>query len=142
MPSIIVRPDLGQQAYRVLFHVRTPARCSADEHEQRRNRALETMIPQLSKQGWRFKSLLGERPRGPLPVVPVKGVGKRPARLKRQPGRSSPAEPPDDALWRVSTLPQFGPHSAHLMTDEVEWEYAALFEHATLVTEKEKTADA
>jgi len=132
MPQILTHPDRGRQAYRVLFHVRTPARCRADLHERLRNQALSRMIPRLAQQGWEFLSLSPEAPRGPFPVVPIKGVGKRPST-----GAKTPKDK-DDALWRVSTLPTFGPTAPHLMTDEVEWEYGAYFTRETIVTELEE----
>ena len=102
--------------------------------EQRRNWALERMIPRLRAQGWSFVRLSDRPPRGPLPVVPLKGFPRVPPRARRKPGQASPPAPPDDALWRVSTLPTFGPKAPHLMTDEVEWEYAAIFHRATIPT--------
>lgn len=125
-----MRPELAVQPYRVAFHVRTPARCAPDLHEQLRNRALERMIRDLRKRGWVFEHLDPERPRGPLPVVPIKGFGKKPAKVRR--GQTD--RTPDDTLWRVSNLPTFGPRAAHLMTDEVDWEYHAIFSRPTLAT--------
>jgi hypothetical protein len=133
VPTVITRPDAGRQAYRVLFHVRTPARCRPDVHERLRDQALSRMIPRLAKQGWEFISLAPQPPRGPLPVVPIKGVGHRPATGAKTPKTQ------DDALWRVSTLPTFGPVAAHLLTDEVEWEYGAYFERDTIRTELEES---
>jgi hypothetical protein len=127
--QVLVRPDRGRQAYRVLFHVRTPARCRPDVHERLRYQALGRMIPRLATQGWEFISLSPQPPRGPLPVVPLKGAGHRPST-----GAKTPMDK-DDALWRVSTLPDFGPVAPHLLTDEVEWEYGAYFERDTIVTE-------
>jgi hypothetical protein len=135
MPSIIVKPEREQRAYTVRFHVRAPARATSDEIEQRRNWALERTIRELTKQGWTFVRLSEAPPRGPLPVVPVKGFGKRPVKIRRKPGEASAPAPPDDSLWRVSTLPQFGPKAAHLMTDEVDWEYQAIFSRAAITTE-------
>jgi hypothetical protein len=131
MPAIITRPEAEQQAYRVRFHVRVPARWHQDDLLKKRNWALGRMIRQLGLQGWRFVQLSDEPPRGPLPVVPVKGFPRRP------PGgnRVTPLGRNDDALWRVSTLPTFGPKAPHLMTDEVEWEYVAIFSRATIATE-------
>ena len=131
MTAIITRPEQEQQAYAVRFHVRVPARWTADELERQRNEALARMIPRLAQQGWTFLRLSPQSPRGPLPVVPVKGFPKRP------PGgnRLTPLTPHDDALWRVSTLPTFGPKAAHLMTDEVEWEYVAIFSRRAIPTE-------
>jgi hypothetical protein len=129
--SIIVKPELEQQAYTVLFHVRVSARPSPDLLEQRLAWSLERMIARLSKQGWTFVRLSDRPPRGPLPVVPIKGFPKRP------PGgnRHTPLTKQDDALWRVSTLPTFGPKAAHLMTDEVDWEYGAIFHRPAIATE-------
>lgn len=135
MTAILIRPELAIQPYRVAFHVRTPARCAPDLHEQLRNHALERMIRDLEHRGWCFERLDPERPRGPLPVVPVKGFGKRPVRVRRKRGQASTPEPErDDSLWRVSTLPSFGPRAAHLMTDEVDWEYHAIFSRPVLPT--------
>ena len=117
------------QPYRVRFHVRCPARCSADEHNKRRAWALEKTTRALERQGYQFQGLDASAPRGPLPVVPIKGFPRRPANPKTVP----PSK--DDALWRVSTLPQFGPKAAHLVTDEVDWEYTATFLHSTITTE-------
>jgi hypothetical protein len=132
MTNLIVRPGAEQQAYTVRFHVRVPARAHPDLIQQRLQWSLERMIGRLARQGWTFVRLSDRPPRGPLPVVPVKGFGKRPARRRR--GDPSPS-PPDDSLWRVSTLPSFGPKAAHLMTDEVDWEYAALFHRPMITTE-------
>jgi len=129
MPSIIKRPALEQQAYTVLFHVRLPARAEPDLIQARLQWSLERMIGRLRKQGWTFVRLSDRPPRGPLPVVPIKGFGKRPPAGPRTPLAK------DDSLWRVSTLPTFGPKGAHLMTDEVDWEYAAIFHRPTLTTE-------
>lgn len=135
MPSIVLPRELAVRPYRVAFHVRTPARCEKDLHEQLRNRALERMIRDLRKRGWTFERLDPAAPRGPLPVVPVKGFGKRPPTTRRRPGHASvPETKPDDSLWRVSSLPTFGPKAAHLMTDEVDWEYHAIFSRPTIPT--------
>jgi hypothetical protein len=64
-------------------------------------------------------------------VVPLKGVGKRPST-----GSMTPLAQ-DDSLWRVSTLPTFGPVAPHLLTDEVEWEYIAVFQHPVIPTAAE-----
>jgi hypothetical protein len=135
MPQVITRPELEQQAYTVRFHVRTPARTKPDELDQRLRWSLERTIRGLSRHGWHFVRLSDQPPRGPLPVVPVKGFGKRPVKIKRKAGQASAPEPPDDSLWRVSTLPSFGPRAAHLVTDEVDWEYAAIFHRPTIPTE-------
>jgi hypothetical protein len=135
MAHLILRPELEQRPYVVRFHVRVPARATPDEIEKRRDWTLERMIRRLSKQDWTFVKLDPRRPRGPLPVVPVKGFPSLPPRAKRKPGHPSPPAPPDDSLWRVSTLPTFGPKAAHLLTDEVEWEYYAVFTRAAIVTE-------
>src|SRR5215472_1964482 len=135
MPSIIKRPALEQQAYTVLFHVRLPARAEPDLIQARLQWSLERMIGRLATQGWRFVRLSDRPPRGPLPVVPIKGFGRKPPKVKRRPGQASPPAAPDDALWRVSTLPSFGPKAAHLMTDEVDWEYAAIFSRPAMTTE-------
>jgi hypothetical protein len=82
------------------------------------------MRHQLELQGWTFVSLSPERPRGPLPVVPLKGVGKRPAT-----GAKTPLAL-DDSLWRVTKAPR-------LLTDEVEWEYVAVFQRPIIPTESE-----
>jgi len=129
--NIIVRPELEQQAYTVRFHVRVPARAHPDLIQARLQWSLERMIERLARQGWTFVRLNDRPPRGPLPVVPIKGFGKKPPKRRR--GDVSPT-PPDDSLWRVSTLPTFGPKGAHLMTDEVDWEYAALFHRPTIPT--------
>jgi hypothetical protein len=129
VPNLILGPELAIRPYRVAFHVRTPARCARDLHEQLRNAALERMIRDLAKRGWMFERLDPAAPRGPLPVVPVKGFGKKPPKL----ARGQPA-PKDDSLWRVSSLPTFGPKAAHLMTDEVDWEYHAIFSRPTIPT--------
>ena len=135
MPQVIVRPELERQAYRVRFHVRVPARASREQFHYCLAWSLERMISRLERQGWTFVRLSEQPPRGPLPVVPIKGFGKRPVRIKRKPGHASAPEPPDDSLWRVSTLPTFGPKAAHLMTDEVDWEYQAIFQRPTIATE-------
>jgi hypothetical protein len=131
MAHIITRPTLEQQAYTVRFHVRVPARWDRDELERRVRWSLERMIARLGQQGWTFVRLSDRPPRGPLPVVPIKGFPKRP------PGGNAhtPLEPHDDALWRVSTLPTFGPKAPHLLTDEVDWEYAAVFSRPAIPTE-------
>jgi len=131
MANIIVRPELEQHAYTVRFHVRVPARAHPDLIQARLQWSLERMIERLARQGWTFVRLNDRPPRGPLPVVPIKGFGKKPPKRRR--GDVSPT-PPDDSLWRVSTLPTFGPKGAHLMTDEVDWEYAALFHRPTIPT--------
>src|SRR5262249_50726717 len=122
-------------AYTVRFHVRAPARASPDELSQRLRWSLERMCRRLGRQGWTFVRLSNAAPRGPLPVVPVKGFPKLPPKVKRRPGQASGPAPKDDSLWRVSTLPTFGPKGAHLLTDEVDWEYAAIFERPTIPTE-------
>jgi hypothetical protein len=132
--NIIIAPELEQQAYTVRFHVRVPARAQPDLIQARLQWSLERMIRRLGQQGWTFVRLSDRPPRGPLPVVPVKGFGKRPPKIKRMPGQASPTPPADDSLWRVSTLPTFGPKGAHLMTDEVDWEYAALFHRPAIAT--------
>jgi hypothetical protein len=129
VPNLILGPDLAIRPYRVAFHVRTPARCDKDLHEQLRNRALERMRRDLERRGWTFERLDPAAPRGPLPVVPVKGFGKKPPKVQH----GQPA-PKDDSLWRVSSLPTFGPKAAHLMTDEVDWEYHAIFSRPTIPT--------
>jgi hypothetical protein len=126
--NIIVKPELEQQAYTVRFHVRVPARAHPDLIQARLQWSLETTIVRLGQQGWTFVRLSDRPPRGPLPVVPVKGFGKRPST-----GAKTPLAR-DDALWRVSTLPSFGPKAAHLMTDEVDWEYAAIFHRPAIAT--------
>ena len=134
MTSIIVRAEPDEQAYIVRFRVRSPARASPDELDQRLAWSLERMCARLRLQGWTFIRLANIRPRGPLPVVPIKGFPKPPPKVKRRPGQPSPPEPPDDSLWRVSTLPTFGPQAAHLMTDEVDWEYRAVFHRPRIAT--------
>src|SRR5262249_2230456 len=134
MPAILIKPELKQRAYVVRFHVRVSARASPDELTRARNWALERTIRGLGKQGWTFVGLSDAMPRGQLPVVPIKGFGKRPPKRRRTPGQPSPKPPPDDSLWRITTLPQFGPQAAHLMTDEVDWEYQAVFHRATIST--------
>lgn len=94
------------------------------------------MRSQLERQGWTFVTLSPERPKGPLPVVPVKGVGKRPATG----ARTKLAD--DDALWRVSTLPAISPLAPYLLTDEVEWEYVAVFQRPVIPTAAEVETDA
>ena len=134
MPNVLLPPELAIRPYRVAFHVRTPARCTPELHVKLRDHALERMLGDLSRRGWQFVRLDPEPPRGPLPVVPIKGFGKRPPRVPRRPGLASATEKPDDSLWRVSSLPTFGPKAAHLMTDEVEWEYHAIFSRPQLQT--------
>ncbi|HYW86189.1 MAG TPA: hypothetical protein VFB50_00355 [Chloroflexota bacterium] len=131
MPRVITKPDREQQAYTVKFHVRTSARPHADELQKKLEWSLGRMIGRLARQGWSFVRLSERPPRGPLPVVPIKGFPKRP------PGGNAhtPLTKADDALWRVSTLPTFGPKAAHLMTDEVDWEYAAIFSRPAIATE-------
>ena len=131
MTHIITRPTRDEHAYAVKFHVRVPARWNRDTLERRLHWSLERMIARLSKQGWTFLRLSDQSPRGPLPVVPIKGFPRRP------PGGNAhtPLGKHDDALWRVSTLPTFGPKAAHLMTDEVDWEYTAIFSRPTIRTE-------
>jgi len=131
MPHVITRPEPEQQAYTVLFHVRVPARPDPDLLQARLAWSLERMTARLARAGWTFVRLSGRPPRGPLPVVPIKGFPKRP------PGgnKGTPLGKTDDALWRVSTLPTFGPKAAHLMTDEVDWEYAAIFHRPAIATE-------
>jgi|SRR5215831_547777 len=129
MPHVITHPELEQQAYTVLFHVRVPARPDPDLLQARLAWSLERMNAHLARQGWTFLRLSDRQPRGPLPVVPVKGFGKRPPAGPRAPLAT------DDSLWRVSTLPTFGPKAAHLMTDEVDWEYAAVFARPAIPTE-------
>jgi len=127
--GIIVRPDREQQAYTVHFHVRTSARPHSDELQRKLEWSLGRMIGRLARQGWTFVRLDERPPRGPMPVVPVKGFGTRPATGAKTPRHK------DDSLWRVSSLPTFGPKAAHLMTDEVDWEYAAIFSRRTIATE-------
>ena len=129
MSGIIVRPEVPAQAYRVLFHVRTSARPHSDELLRKLEWSLERMIGRLARQGWTFVRLDERPPRGPLPVVPVKGFPKRPVT-----GAKTPLHK-DDSLWRVSSLPTFGPKAAHLMTDEVDWEYTAIFSRPRVLTE-------
>lgn len=129
MPSIVLPRELAVRPYRVAFHVRTPARCEPELHVKLRQAALERMIRDLAKRGWSFERLDPAAPRGPLPVVPIKGFGKKPPKLSH----GQPA-PKDDSLWRVSSLPTFGPKGAHLMTDEVDWEYHAIFTRPTIPT--------
>lgn len=117
--------------YRVAFHVRTPARADPETHERLRNHALDQMIRDLGKRGWAFERLDPAPPRGPLPVVPVKGFPQRRPPKRR---RGQTETQPDDSLWRVSSLPTFGPTAAHLMTDEVDWEYHAIFVRPQLQT--------
>ena len=130
MTNILVQRELEQQAYTVRFHVRVPARPDPDLLEQRLRWSLERMIGRLGKQGWTFVRLSDRPPRGPLPVVPIKGFPRRPPGGNRQ----TPLGKNDDALWRVSTLPTFGPKAPHLMTDEVDWEYAAIFHRPAIAT--------
>jgi len=132
--NIIVKPDTEQQAHTVRFHVRLPARAQPDLIQQRLQWSLERMIRRLGEQGWTFVRLSDRPPRGPLPVVPIKGFGKKPPTRRRVPGQASAPPPPDDSLWRVSTLPTFGPKAAHLLTDEVDWEYAAIFHRPAIPT--------
>ena len=134
MTNVIVHPDLEIAPYRVAFHVRTPARCRPDLHAQLRQFSLERMIRDLSQRGWTFEKLDPTPPRGPLPVVPVKGFPKRPPKVRRVRGQASAPEPKDDSLWRVSSLPTFGPRAAHLLTDEVDWEYHAIFTRPRIPT--------
>jgi hypothetical protein len=122
--QVLVRQQLDRAAYRLPFHVRVPAQASTELLERQVAWSLERMRTELAKQGWDFLSLSPERPRGPLPVVPVKGMGKRPAR-----GQKTPLAQ-DDSLWRVSTLPR-------TLTDEVEWEYIAVFQRPAIVTVSE-----
>ena len=129
MRTILVRQQFDRAAYRLPFHVRVPAQASTDVLERQRNWSLERMRTQLEKQGWDFLTLSPERPRGPLPVVPVKGVGKRPSTGPKTPLAH------DDSLWRVSTLPQ-------TLTDEVEWEYIAVFQRPAITTVSETPDDA
>jgi hypothetical protein len=133
MPHVITRPTLDDQAYAVKFHVRTSARPHSDEVERRLRWSLERMIPRLRKQGWTFLRLSDRPPRGPLPVVPIKGFPRRPPGGNK--GTPLTAGKHDDALWRVSTLPTFGPKAAHLLTDEVDWEYTAFFSRPAITTE-------
>jgi hypothetical protein len=134
MASIIVKPEREQQAYTVRFHVRVSARARPEEIERTLQWSLERMIARLGRQGWTFVRLIERPARGPLPVVPIKGFGKKPPTPRRVPGQASPPPPTDDSLWRVSSLPTFGPKAAHLMTDEVDWEYAALFHRPAIAT--------
>jgi hypothetical protein len=113
--------------------VRVPSTASPDLLERQRNWSLDRMRGQLERQGWTFVTLSPERPKGPLPVVPVKGVGKRPVRPRRRPGVPSGPPEPDDSLWRVSTLPE-------RLTDEVEWEYVAVFQRPIIPTAQEVLA--
>lgn len=129
-PNILLPPELAVRPYRVAFHVRTPARCEPDLHAKLRQHALERMIRDLGSRGWTFERLDPAPPRGPLPVVPVKGFPKPPPKRRR--GQTD--RTPDDTLWRVSTLPTFGPKGAHLLTDEVDWEYHAIFVRPTIPT--------
>jgi hypothetical protein len=134
----LLRHQLERAAYRLPFHVRVPSVANADVLERQRNWSLERMRNQLERQGWTFVALSPERPKGPLPVVPVKGVGKRPVRrLKRRPGVPSGPQEPDDSLWRVSTLPGA---SELRLTDEVEWEYVAVFQRPIIPTAQEVVA--
>ena len=130
MASILVRPEREQQAYAVKFHVRLSSRAGPDEVAHRLQWSLERMIPPLRKQGWTFLRLSDRPPRGPLPVVPVKGFPTRP------PGgnKHTPLGKHDDALWRVSTLPPVTTFEAHLLTDEVDWEYIAIFARRAIAT--------
>jgi hypothetical protein len=57
-------------------------------------------------------------------VVPLKGVGKRPST-----GAKTPLAK-DDSLWRVTQAPT-------LLTDEIEWEYVAIFQRPIIPTEAE-----
>lgn len=134
MANIVLPPELAVRPYRVAFHVRTPARCAPDLHERLRNRALERMIRDLGHRGWTFERLDPAPPRGPLPVVPIKGFPKRPSKARRRTGVTTVPEKTDDSLWRVSSLPSFGPRAAHLMTDEVDWEYHAIFTRPQMLT--------
>ncbi|HKF33710.1 MAG TPA: hypothetical protein VKB37_15200 [Jatrophihabitantaceae bacterium] len=131
MVRIITRPTLEPQAYAVRFHVRVPARASRDLFESLLAWSLDRMITQLETQGWSFVRLSERPPRGPLPVVPVKGFPKRP------PGgnKHTPLDKHDDALARVSTLPPVTTFEAHLLTDEVDWEYSAIFSRPAIATE-------
>ncbi|HYW86173.1 MAG TPA: hypothetical protein VFB50_00275 [Chloroflexota bacterium] len=130
MPNVIVRPEAEHQVYPLKFHVRLPARASADLAQQRLTWSLERMIRRLTRQGWTFVRLSDRPPRGPLPVVPIKGFPQRP------PGgnRRTPLGKDDDALWRVSSLPPVSTFEAHLLTDEVDWEYCAIFERPAIAT--------
>ena len=134
MANILLPPELAVRPYRVAFHVRTPARALPEVHEQLRNHALEVMIRDLGRRGYHFERLDPAPPRGPLPVVPVKGFPRRPVKIRRTRGQASAPEPRDDSLWRVSSLPTFGPRAAHLLTDEVEWEYHAVFSRPQIPT--------
>lgn len=132
MTAIVIRPERAERAYAVRFHVRAPARARPDEIEQRLHWSLDRTIRRLERQGWTFVRLSEQAPRGPLPVVPVKGFGRRPSTGAKTPMAK------DDALWRVSSLPTFGPKAAHLMTDEVDWEYTAIFHRPAIATEHEE----
>lgn len=129
MTRYLYNRELDRAAYRLPFHVRVPAGASEDLLHRQRNWSLERMRAQLEKQGWAFVTLSPERPKGPLPVVPVKGVGKRPPK-----GAKTPLAQ-DDSLWRISTLPQ-------VLTDEVEWEYIAVFQRPIIPTAQEELASA
>ena len=132
MANVILAPALEHQAYTVRFHVRLPARAEPDLIQARLQWSLERMIARLGKQGWTFVRLSDRPPRGPLPVVPIKGFPSRPAGGNRKTPLLD--KKTDDALWRVSTLPTFGPKGAHLMTDEVDWESAAIVHRPALTT--------
>lgn len=125
---VLIQRTYDRAAYRLPFHVRVAARAGSDALERARNWSLDRMRSQLERQGWTFVTLSPEKPKGPLPVVPVKGVGKRPATGARTPLAS------DDALWRVSTLPAISPLAPYLLTDEVEWEYVAIFQRPVIPT--------
>jgi len=122
MTHYLLRHQLERAAYRLPFHVRVPSEASVEVLERQRTWSLERMRGQLERQGWTFVALSPERPKGPLPVVPVKGFGKRPPK-----GPKTPLVQ-DDSLWRVSSL---------RLTDEVEWEYVAVFQRPIIPTESE-----
>jgi len=130
--TILLKPEAERQVYPVKFHVRLPALAHRDLARQRLQWSLERMIRQLAKQGWTFVRLSERPPRGPLPVVAVKGFPKRPPGGNKHTPLGRPEL--DDALGRVSTLPPVTTFGAHLLTDEVDWEYTAIFHRAAIAT--------
>ena len=134
--NLLIRPELGRRLYVMYYRVRCPATARGEQVERAKRWALERTIANLAKQGWEFVAPDPVPESGPYPVVPVKGFGKRPNVPKRKPGQpSARLAPHDDYTWRISTLPQITRATARLLTDQVEWEFAATFHRKTMVTE-------
>lgn len=133
--NLLLRADPGRKVYCLFYRVRVASTASGEQVELAKQHGLERMIRDLDRRGWTFVQADPVPASGPYPVVPRKGFGRRPDIPKRQPRTPSARfAPKDDYTWRISTVPQITNQTARLLTDYVEWEYAATFHREALPT--------